>query len=145
MATQQSDVEIMTRDQVNHQLGDSKPTEERKSLLRRTEQHSWRHHVNGICNNYRRRWCLSSKAVILILIWNIFIVVALSTYFDPSLYALTFGSFFVTQFNFDSILLTITVYSISAIIFLLYPLAGCLADIRWGRYTTILNSLCLIF
>ena len=25
--------------------------------------------------------------------------------------------------------------------FLFYPLAGCLADIRWGRHKTVINSL----
>ena len=142
MATQQSDVEIESRDQENHQ--DSRASAERISLLRGTERHSQRHHVNIHCNCCRW-WCLNSKAAILTLVWNVSIVMGLSIYFDPGLY-ITFGYLFLNNSSY-SILIesTIVVYIISAITFLLYPLAGCLADVRWGRYTTIRNSLCFIF
>ena len=36
------------------------------------------------------------------------------------------------------------VYGFSALLLLFYPLAGHLADIRWGRYKTVVNSLCVI-
>lgn len=38
-----------------------------------------------------------------------------------------------------------SIYAALAFLYLFYPLAGCLADIRWGRYKTTINSLCFIF
>ena len=35
-------------------------------------------------------------------------------------------------------------YGASAVLLLFYPLAGCLADIQWGRHKTVINSLCFI-
>ena len=40
--------------------------------------------------------------------------------------------------------LTGVVYGFSALLLLFYPLAGYLADIQWGRYKTVVNSLCVI-
>ena len=36
-------------------------------------------------------------------------------------------------------------YGATTFLFLFYPLAGCLADIRWGRHKTVVNSLCFTF
>ena len=36
-------------------------------------------------------------------------------------------------------------YGVSALLFLFYPLAGFLADVCWGRYSTVKNSLCFLF
>jgi muramidase (phage lysozyme) len=36
-------------------------------------------------------------------------------------------------------------YSAAAFLFLFYPLAGCLADIRWGRYKTVVYSVHVIW
>ena len=44
-----------------------------------------------------------------------------------------------------TVLLSGSIYAVLAFLFLFYPLAGCLADIRWGRYKTIINSLCFTF
>ena len=48
--------------------------------------------------------------------------------------------------NSESLLsgLLILHYGFSALLFLFYPLAGFLADIRWGRLKTVVNSLCTI-
>ena len=35
-------------------------------------------------------------------------------------------------------------YGFTGFLLLFYPLAGCLADIRWGRHKTVVNSLCFI-
>ena len=97
--------------------------------------------------NHRR--CLwSSKAVVLILAWNLIISIGFNSFFDPSLYT-------VIMFNdisnyddddYDIDMLTYGLaYGINALLFLFYPLAGFLADVCWGRYTTVKNSLCFLF
>ena len=97
--------------------------------------------------NHRR--CLwSSKAVVLILAWNLIISIGFNSFFDPSLYT-------VIMFNdisnyddddYDIDMLTYGLaYGMNALLFLFYPLAGFLADVCWGRYTTVKNSLCFLF
>ena len=39
----------------------------------------------------------------------------------------------------------VIMYSMMAFLFLFYPLAGCLADIRWGRYKTVVYSVRVIW
>ena len=85
-----------------------------------------------------RRFCPKSKAAILILVWNLIIVTSLDIFLDPSLYAIKVGQF-------DSHIATGLAYGIFAFLLLLYPLAGYLADVKWGRYKTIINSLCFMF
>ena len=83
-----------------------------------------------------RRSCLwSSKAAVLILAWNFTISLGLVGFLDPSLYSLG---------GLDPITIG-GVYAGSAILHLFYPLAGWLADIKWGRYTTVVNSLYFTF
>ena len=36
-------------------------------------------------------------------------------------------------------------YGMNALLLVFYPLAGFLADVCWGRYTTVKNSLCFLF
>ena len=89
----------------------------------------------------RQRCCLTSKAAILILVWNLFIVAGLEVFLDPSIYG-----YFLLYFGSDIYNLGTTIlYSAVAFLFLFYPLAGCLADIRWGRYKTVVYSLHVIF
>ena len=104
------------------------------------------------------RCCLwSSKAIILILAWNLIISVGFKGFLDPSLYTVTITTI---SLNFDSKLQYIIYsyyrynpvlmlfglsYGISALLLVFYPLAGFLADVRWGRYATVKNSLCFLF
>ena len=94
-----------------------------------------------------RRYCLwSTKAVVLILAWNLIISFGLVSFLDPSLYSRAF----LTKNNIDTYshvdLIALGVsYGISAFLHLFYPLAGWLADVRWGRYITVLNSLYFTF
>jgi peptide/histidine transporter 3/4 len=78
------------------------------------------------------RWqcCVQSKGVILILVWNICVTFGLE-YFSPLLSGITAGN----------IIARIIVDAILAIFLLFYPLAGYLADVRWGRYNTIHGSI----
>ena len=85
------------------------------------------------------RCCLTSKAAILILVWNLFLVVGLRSFFGPHFYDELFGDLYPTRNSIT--ILSGSVYSVIAFLFLFYPLAGCLADIRWGRYRTVVYSL----
>ena len=95
--------------------------------------------------------CLwSSKAVILILVWNLIISIGFKSFFDPSFYTVTISK---STFNDDDFYYdytsVLTIYGLSygmnALLLVFYPLAGFLADVRWGRYTTVKNSLCFLF
>ena len=99
------------------------------------------------------RCCLwSSKAVILILVWNLIISIGFKSFFDPSLYTVT-----ILKFTFDDdncvdcydynpvLMLYGLTYGTNALLLIFYPLAGFLADVCWGRYTTVKNSLCFLF
>ena len=88
-----------------------------------------------------QRCCLTSKAAVLILLWNLILVAGLKCFFDPSFYDVTVEYFDVKGIT----ILSGSMYSVIAFLFLFYPLAGYLADIRWGRYKTVVNSLCVIW
>jgi peptide/histidine transporter 3/4 len=77
----------------------------------------------------RWRCCVQSKGTILILVWNICVTFGLE-YFSSLLSGITTGN----------IIARIIVDAILAIFLLFYPLAGYLADARWGRYKTINGS-----
>ena len=100
---------------------------------------------SGCCTKVKskfrsRHFCLcSSKAALIILVWNLIIASGLVSLMDPAIYTFVIGVYS------DSILsLVITLYGFSTSIFLFYPLAGYLADIRWGRHKTVVNSLCFV-
>ena len=91
-----------------------------------------------------KRCCLKSKSAILILCWQMFITLSYG-------YVIEFGSISATgvphprpdyrhghgQFQ----LYAAPFFVLLAILYLFYPLAGCLADIRCGRHKTVLYSL----
>ena len=88
-----------------------------------------------------RRCCLwSSKAALTIIIWNLIITFGLVGFLDPT--------FYISVFPGDDGLFVLIIpgvsYGFTGFLFLFYPLAGCLADIRWGRHKTVVNSLCFI-
>ena len=78
----------------------------------------------------RWRCCVQSKGTVLILVWNICITFGLE-YFSPLL-SVTSG---------DNAIVRIIADAVFAIFLLFYPLAGYLADVRWGRYNTIFGSI----
>ena len=89
-----------------------------------------------------RRCCLcSSRAAILILVWNAIVSFGLLSFLDPSWY----NTIFLAFGDFDNIVVGPSCYGVSAFLYLFYPLAGWLADIRWGRHKTVVNSLCFVF
>ena len=104
-------------------------------------------------NNRRRgaefclkRSCIKSKSALLILCWEMFINLVYG-------YVVELGSFAGTGFIYQSMEHAIynghsqfqtyatSFFALLAILYLFYPLAGCLADIRCGRYKTVLYSL----
>ena len=92
------------------------------------------------------RCCLwSSKAVILILVWNLIISVCFKSFFDPSLYTVTMFKIYDDTTEYATLMFFGLSYGISALLLVFYPLAGFLADVRWGRYATVKNSLCFLF
>ena len=82
------------------------------------------------------RCCVKSKAAIFILIWNLLVAIAHKSFIDPSFY--TSNLYLTGHVN---IIINLSTFGLSAIILLFYPLAGYLADVRWGRYKTVVNSL----
>ena len=94
----------------------------------------------------RYRCCLRSKAALLMLIWNLIIVASLSTFFDPSFYVYSINNIpSLEGFRSQSFIFIPILYGGSAFLLLFYPLAGCMAETRWGRYKTILTSVHVIF
>ena len=69
-----------------------------------------------------QRCCISSRAAVLILIWNLILVAGFESLLDPNFFRVLFEN------DDDSfgISLSITMYSAVAFLFLFYPLAGCL-------------------
>ena len=87
------------------------------------------------CNRQCR---VGSKPVLLILTWNFLVSFAVALFTSPDFYSLTTSS---SSAN----LIKVLTFGLSGFLLLLYPLATCLADRKWGRYKTIINSLyCLL-
>ena len=108
--------------------------------------HAERGYSARLRSKFKTRCCVKSKAAVLILVWTSLIFLSLTTILDPNLY-LSLGSL---VFEHKSIVLSIQVippivYSLFAFLYLFYPLAGCLADIKCGRYKTVVCSLWFIF
>ncbi len=89
----------------------------------------------------RQRCCMSSKAALLILLWNLILVAGFESLLDPNFFRVLFETD-----NFDTLsMISVIMYSVVAFLLLFYPLAGCLADIRWGRYKTVVYSVRIIW
>ena len=94
------------------------------------------------------RCCIKSKAALLILYWNVSISILVTNYFDPSTYIYPTLSFDPT-INISKLkiqpdtrkTITPTAFSLLAVLYLFFPLAGCLADTKCGRYKAVICSL----
>ena len=95
----------------------------------------------GLRLKSRRRCCVTSKAALLIMCWNLFITILLAQWLDTSNYLLIPKLMDKTKIQ----KVTPAFLSFLAILYFFFPLAGCLADIRCGRYKTVINSLWFIF
>ena len=92
-----------------------------------------------------RHCFLKSNTAALILAWNFSVAIGLEFFFNPTSFAL---NYYIIHRNNTTITpklllsVTVMVYAFSSFLFVfIYPLAGCLADTRWGRYKTIIGSL----
>ena len=141
---EQSGVEILSREEDNlKQTTDA--GEDTPLLVSREIERQGRGRSINIQARCHMRCCLRSKAAWLILLWNLIIVTSLSTFFDPSFYVYSINN--ISAFEAarkQSFLIIPALYGISAFLLLFYPLAGCLADIQWGRYKTIVSSVRVI-
>ena len=105
-----------------------------------------RHHVDRMRHcKVQYRCCVKSKAALLILFSSSLVSLSLTTLVHPNTY-LSLGSL---VFEHKSVVRSIqvippVVYSLFALLYLFYPLAGCLADVRCGRYRTAIHSLWFI-
>ena len=91
-------------------------------------------------SKFQRRSCLKSKPVILILIW-IFLASVLHWIFtDPSSVITPLTLMYLGGNNYFIIVIG-SAYVYFAILQLFYPLAGYLADVRYGRYKCVIGSL----
>ena len=88
----------------------------------------------------KQKCCVKSKAAILVLIWNFCITLLLTSWLDPIYYT----TILTNDFKHLLGLIVPVFCCFSATVYLFYPLAGYLADIKCGRYKTITCSLCFI-
>lgn len=92
-----------------------------------------------------QKCCLwSSKAALMILTWNLIVSVGFLSRVDPSWYAIAHSIIISLHVYYASVIKGLT-YGFIAFLAIFYPLAGLLADRKWGRHKTVLNSLSLIF
>lgn len=86
------------------------------------------------CNTF----CVQNKSALLILMWNFLFSLVLGAVLTPRIYLSLF-----TDRNFVGV--TCGAYGSTAILFLLFPFAGYLADVKFGRYKVVSTTLWLIW
>ena len=79
------------------------------------------------------RKCVSSKSALLILCWSFAFGLWNGMALNPDVYTRYFVFIYA-----------LTGYGFVAIVFCFFPLAGFLADVKYGRYKMVVRSLCLI-
>ena len=93
-----------------------------------------------------KRSCIKSKPALLILCWEMFINLGYGYVVELGSLAATGFLYLSAEYEFYNRQSQLQIFAPSffallAILYLFYPLAGCLADVRCGRYKTILYSL----
>ena len=83
--------------------------------------------------------CVTSKAALLILLWSFMVGLLSGMMLNSDLIV-------SIALSIDSIDVAITLYIYIGVAFItcLFPLAGVLADIKYGRYKTIITSICIV-
>ena len=77
------------------------------------------------------RKCVSSKSALLILFWSFVLGLWNGVVLHPNLYL--------------TLIYMLAGYGFVALVFCFFPLAGFLADVKYGRYKMIVRSLCILF
>ena len=83
--------------------------------------------------------CVASKAAILVLLWNVFIGGIYSIGRKCTFFILIIILY--SSYNVDISLSVVALYSLTAIVYLFYPLSGFLADVCFGHFNTVFVSL----
>ena len=91
-------------------------------------------------SKFRRQTCLKSKPVILILIWVFLASVLHWSFTDPNSFVTPLSLQYLGGKSY-LVAVIVSAYVYFAILQLFYPLAGYLADVRYGRYKCIVYSL----
>ena len=84
------------------------------------------------------RKCVSSKAALLTLLWSFVVGVINSIALNAGLYYTVLAKLYS---DFSSAVYS---YCLVALLSSLYPTAGLLADIKWGRYKVVITSLYML-
>ena len=100
--------------------------------------------VASIKSKLRRQGCLKSKPVVMILIWSFLAAMLHWIFTDPSSVSTPLTRFSLGD-NYYSIAVIGSAYVYFAILQVFYPLAGYLADVRYGRQKCVIGSLCSFF
>ena len=130
-------------EQATQLTGPNTVTAEDKPLLQKNKK------LKGILffRRFRQSILIKSKAANMILFWNILVELIFGLFADPgNLFVLVFNLFEVSPFfTRDVIVFYIMigsgVYGVIAFWLLFYPLAGYLADVRFGRYKVVMCGL----
>ena len=123
-------------------IGDSDDSHSHNAIERTPLRNATQRRVRvGLRSKCRKRCCVTSKAALLILCWNLFITILLAQWLDTSNYLLIPNIVDKTKIQ----KATPIFLSFLALLYFFFPLAGCLADIRCGRYKTVVRSLWFIF
>ena len=101
--------------------------------------HAHQRSAVGSRSRPRRSCCVKSKAAATILLW-VSLVTLLLGYVQHIILVCLFRAKSVAHFQEYVPLL----YGSLALLYLFYPLAGCLADVKYGRYKTVIRSLWLM-
>ena len=142
-------IEVIGDDTQNLSITDSKqilpttvqkePYNEKTSLLNK-EPDKLNNCFVHLKSKFRRQSCLKSKPAILILIWTLLASMLHWMFTDPSSMITPLTLLIFVGHNYFIILIG-SVYVYFAILQLFYPLAGYLADVRYGRYKCVIGSL----
>ena len=89
---------------------------------------------------FRGTICPKSKSVILILIWSFFAYVLQCLFIDPYFLISVFTQLLNRHYDVNFIYVIVPVFAYIAVVRLFYPLAGLLADVRYGRYKCVIYS-----
>ena len=99
-----------------------------------------RRHGVGLC---LKRCCITSKSALLILCWKMLITLTYGYVYEfGSVLATDIPSLRSDRHHGQLQTYATSFFGLIAIVYLFYPLAGCLADIRCGRYKTVFYSIC---
>ena len=140
-------IEIIGDDSVRYSSGPAATIQKDPSnqVLLKKKPNKRRGGFANLKSKFRGRVCLKSKPAILILIWSFLTSILHCVFIDPSvlIIPLTVASLQVYDKFFYYILIAVigTVYVFFAILQMFYPLAGYLADVKYGRKKCVISSL----